>query len=327
MRNHLPTLLKIAFTVAGIAFVLARIDLASLGDILLNADPGWLLLTLLLVILSLVVRAYRWLLLLRGLGVAISFGRLVALYFVGSFFNSFLPTSFGGDVMRVVEVARDVPVDVAAGTVIVDRLTGLLMLFIMALLALPFRPAGFPDELLTLVVTVAVVGLGIGVLLLEGRLVRRFSSWLPSPLSPVGDGPVARTLQAVSAVGPRSLMGAFAVSIVFNLILTVWWWSAGRALGFAIPFTYFLLVIPFLSISLLIPSIGGLGPREVLASELFSPAVLAPVGVVIPLGAGVAISLLVFLLQRLSGLPGGPLYLWMSLRGATFPTDKEANHV
>jgi len=134
----------------------------------------------------------------------------------------------------------------------------------------------------------------------------------------VGDGPVARVLQAVTAVGWRYVGGALAVSLGFNLILAIWWWSAGRALAFSgVPFSYYLLVIPILSISLLVPSIGGLGPREYVAQTLFQGAGLLP-------GEAVALSLLVFLLQRLSGLIGGPLYLWMTLRGRRVrPTAEE----
>ena len=314
VRQRLSTLIKIVITVAGIAFVISQVDLAEVGRTLLNADPGWLLVTFLLINASLVLRAYRWQLLLRGLGVSIPFRRLVALYFVGNFFNAFLPTSFGGDVMRVVEVTRDVEPRVAAGTVIVDRLTGLLMLFVMALLALPFRPENFPPELLRLVIGVSVLGLLVGAILLEGSLLRRSGRWLPSKLSPVGEGPIARVLQAVNATGWRAVGGALLVSLVFNLILTSWWWTAARALNYTIPFTFFLLVIPILSISLLVPAIGGFGPREAVATVLFDGTVVAQGMAALPDGTGFALSALVYFLQRLSGLLGGPVYLWMTVR-------------
>ena len=315
MRERLSTLLKIAVTVGGMAFVLSNIDLERMWRTLLGTDLGWLLFTFLLVNASLVIRAFRWSILLRGLGVDVGFPRLVSLYFVGNFFNAFLPTSFGGDVMRIVEVTRDVPAGLATGTVVLDRLTGLLMLFVMALAALPFRPESFPTDVLQLVVAVSIAGLIGGALLLEGSLIRRFGRWLPPKLSPVGEGPVARVLQAVTAVGWRYVGGALAVSLVFNLVLAIWWWSAGRALAFSgVPFSYYLLVIPILSISLLVPSIGGLGPREYVAQTLFAGAGLLP-------GEAVALSLLVFLLQRLSGLIGGPLYLWMTLRGRSPQTE------
>ena len=307
IRKHASTLIKIGVTLLGLAFVLSQIELRTVSDTLLQAKPGWVVVTFALILLSLVVRAIRWLFLLRGLGVTLSVTRLVALYFVGSFFNAFLPTSFGGDVMRVIEVTRDVPAEVAAGTVIVDRLSGLLMLFAMALFALPFRPPDFPAQLLTLVIIVAVIGLVGGFILLQGTLLRRLGRFLPAILSPTGHGPVARVLAAVNAVGWPAVMKALAVSLVFNVILVLWWWSAGRALEFEISFTHYLLVIPILSISLLVPSIGGLGPREVVAQTLFASQLNND--------QAVALSLLVFFLQRLSGVLGGPIYLWMVVRG------------
>ena len=307
IRKHASTLIKIAVTVLGLAFVLSQIELQTIADTLLQAQLSWVVITFVLILASLVVRAYRWFLLLRGLGLILPIGRLIALYFVGSFFNAFLPTSFGGDVMRIVEVKRDVPAEVAAGTVIVDRLTGLLMLFVMALFALPFRPAGFPQDVLLLVVAVSIAGLAFGAILLEGSLIRRFGRFLPAALSPTGNGPVAKILSAVNAVGWQAIGQALGISLIFNLILALWWWSAGRALGISIPFTYYLLVIPILSISLLVPSIGGLGPREVVAPMLFASQIAH--------GEAVALSLLVFFLQRLSGVLGGPIYLWMLLRG------------
>lgn len=307
MRKHLPTILKVFVTIAGLAFVLSQIEIEELGETLFRADVGWLLLTFALIMSSLVIRAFRWFVLLRGLGLEIGLGRLSALYFVGNFFNAFLPTSFGGDVMRIVEVTRDVPGEIAAGTVIVDRLTGLLMLFLMALLALPFRPEDFPQDLLIFIATVSFVGLVGGIILLEGSLIRRFGGWLPGKLSPVGDGPLARVLQAVTAVGWRALLEAFGVSLFFNLVLVTWWYTAGLALRFNVNYAHYLLVVPILSLSLLVPSIGGLGPREAVAPTLFATQLAN--------GEAVALSLLVFFLQRLSGLPGGPIYLWMTLRG------------
>jgi uncharacterized membrane protein YbhN (UPF0104 family) len=308
------TLLKIAVTVGGLIFILTQIDLGDAVAQLLRADLRWAAAALLLVMSSLVLRAYRWLLLLRGLGVNLPFARLVRLYFTGHFFNAFLPTGFGGDVVRILEVARHVPGDVAAGTVLLDRLTGLLMLFVLALVALPFRPESFPPQQAAVVLAVALVGLLAGAALLDGRLLRAAGRFLPGPLSPTGEGSVARLLRAVQAVGWPALRGALLVSLVFNLMQVSWWWAAARALGLPAPFGYLLLVVPLLAITLLVPAVGGFGARESVATVLFDGAVFAGGAAPLAAGTGFALSTLVFLLERLSGLPGGPLYLWESVR-------------
>jgi uncharacterized protein (TIRG00374 family) len=315
MRKHLLNLLKIAVTVVGLALVLSEVDLRQIGQTLLQANLFWVLIGFLLMTVSLVVRAYRWQLLLQGLGIRIPFPRLVELYFVGNFFNMALPSAFGGDVVRVVEAARDVRVSVATGTVILDRLTGLVTLFVMALVAFPFQPANFPAQIFWLNAIGALVG-AIGIfILMEGSLIRRFGRWLPGPLSPLGDTPIARLLQAVQGCGWRAIGGSLLVSILFNLILVGWWLTCGLALGLRVPFSYYLLVMPALSLPLLIPSVSGLGPRELLAPTLF-----AVVGM--PAGTAVSLSLLVFIITRLSGLLGVPIYIAALVRDSRMKEDE-----
>jgi uncharacterized membrane protein YbhN (UPF0104 family) len=309
MRKNVSSILKIGVSLIGLAYVVWKVPLQEVGQLLVGLEWKWVIVAFALVTISLVLRAYRWLLLLRGLDSAIRFGRLVELYFVGNFFNAFLPSGFGGDAVRALEAARDVPANIAAGTVIVDRLTGLLMLFIMALIVLPFRPADFPDELALAIIALCVTGLIGGFVLLNGRLIIRLGAWLPGPLSPEGSGPVAKFLQAVQGCGWRAIASALGVSAVFNLLLAGWWAACGRALGLSIPYTYYLLVVPILSVILLVPSIGGLGVRESLAPTLFVGAGLSSTG-----AEAVAISLLVFIVMRMASLLGAPVYIMSTLR-------------
>lgn len=318
MPKHLFTLLKIGVTLAGLAYVLAQVPLAEISAEFTGIRWSWVIVAFILIILGVLVRAYRWLLLLRGLGVHIAFRRLTAIYFVGGFFNTFLPSGFGGDVVRVFEVAQNVPRNIAAGTVIVDRLLGMLMLFVMALLALPFRPATFPDSLLWPITAICIIGLVAGVILLEGSLIRRLDRWLPARLSVVDERqPLAKVLKAVQGSGRQAILGALAVSVILNLMLTGWWMAAGLALGYTIGYFYFLLVVPILSVALLVPSIGGLGVSESLAPLLFAGAGLSP-------AQAVPLSLLVFILVRLAGLFGAPVYIISTIRAGQAKREQSA---
>ena len=317
MKKHLSTLLKIGITLVGLYFAFRQVQFRDLLNQWQDVQWGWMLFSFVLINAGLAIRAYRWLLLLRGLGATVSLKRLVELYFVGNFFNTFLPSGFGGDVIRVSEVAQDVPNNIAAGTVIVDRLTGLLMLFVMTLVALPFRPDNFPTELVWPITAVALVGLLGGFVLLEGSLIRRFGGWLPGKLSVTNpDMPLARLLQAVQGSGRRAVFGALAVSTVFNLMLTGWWYTIGLSLGYTtVSYTYYLLVIPILSVATLVPSIGGLGVRESLAPVLFAGAGLLH-------SEAIGLSLTVFILLRLAGLVGAPIYIMTTIRnGRRQPTN------
>jgi uncharacterized membrane protein YbhN (UPF0104 family) len=307
MPKYLANLLKILITVVGVYLVLQNVSIADIVETLVEVNWFWVILAVLLMTTSLVVRAYRWRLLLVGVGSHIAFSRLITIYFIGNFFNAFLPSGFGGDVVRVVEAARDVPTDIAAGTVLVDRLTGLLTLFVMGLIGLPFRPDGFPATQTWLVLILSLGGLFGGYLLLDGRFIQRYGRWLPGKLSPVGDGPLAKLLKAVQACGWRAVWGAMGVSVLFNLMLVAWWAVCGRALDLDVPYGYYLLVIPILSVALLVPSVGGIGVRENMTPLLFAPAGVS-------FHAAVTLGILTFIIMRLTSLLGAPVYLWSNLR-------------
>jgi glycosyltransferase 2 family protein len=267
----------------------------------------WVAAGFLLFNLSLVVRAYRWQLLLCGLGVTVSLRRLIELYFVGNFFNIALPSGFGGDVVRVVEVARDVPKSTATGTVLLDRLTGLLMLFVMAIFVLPFQKDFIAPIFQWVLIIGAVAGTAGFVILLEGSMIRKFRQTVPGSLVAAGRGTIGKLLQAVQGCGWRAVFGALAVSMLFNLMLTGWWLTSGLALDLHISFFFYLVIMPLVTVPTLIPSISGLGPRELLVPTLF-----ATVGV--PPETAVSLSLLIFAIVRLSGLLGAPIYLVSLLR-------------
>jgi uncharacterized protein (TIRG00374 family) len=311
MNKRLSNLIKVTVTVIGLVIVFWRIPFRDVLRVLEDVSWGWLVVAFILVVASLFLRAFRWQILLRGVQADVRYLRLAELYFAGNFFNAFLPTGFGGDAVRMLEVARDVPGNIAAGTVIVDRITGLVMLFVMALVVLPFRPDDFSSQLTWIILISCLAGITASFVLLEGSLIRRFGSWLPGMLSPVGDGPVARVLQAVQGCGWKAIAGALGVSTIFNLMLVAWWYAAGRALGYEISYIHYLLVVPLLSMALLVPSVGGLGVRELLAPYVFTSASFSSNEAA---AQAVALSLVVFIIMRMASLLGAPVYIFSTMR-------------
>ena len=309
MKKYLGTFLRIAITVIGVVWAIRGIDFPELWAILKDANWGWVFAGFMLVTLSMPLRAWRWWVLLSGLGVRnIKFGQLVQLYYVGAFFNAFLPSGFGGDVVRVVEVAQEVPADIASGTVFLDRFTGLLVIFVIGLIGLPFRPETFPPAWALGIGVVCVVGIIAGVILLDGRLVRwignsRLGALLPKAISPVGDGPLAKFLAAVQGCGLKAISQALAISVLFFGMVIGWWTVGSYALGSPVPVLYNIVAVPVFAVALLIPSIGGLGPREMLSPSLYAGAGLGA-------EASVAISLIVYIMMRMSSLLGGLVYVY-----------------
>jgi glycosyltransferase 2 family protein len=307
VRRGLVTGIKIAVTALGLFLVLNNLDHTALAEVLASVDGWWMAAGACLMLVSLVVRAYRWQIILRGIGSSIPFNRLVELYFVGSFFNAFLPSGIGGDVVRAAEAAQDVETQEAVSSVLVDRLTGLMALLAMAVLMLPFRPSIFPDELAWLVAIVCVLGLTVGFIILDGRMLRNLISKFPKIFRKPGQGFIERLIITIESCGWSAINQALLISVVFNLIQVGWWATTGKAIGLTIPYSYYMLVVPIMAAALLIPSVGGLGVREWLAPTLFA-------GTGIGVEAAVALTILVFALERLASLLGAPVYIFASIR-------------
>jgi uncharacterized membrane protein YbhN (UPF0104 family) len=309
MRKRWWTIARLFISLGLLTFVLLTIGLERIGRTLLQADTGPLLIAFGLFVAGVVVRAVRWRALVLALDLHVPLGRLVYLYFVGTFFNTFLPTGFGGDVVRVVELSQEAQTTVVLGTVVLDRLTGLLVLFVMALLALPFTVGLLPLKIWLTIGALAAAGLVAGGLVLQGTWLRRLGRWLPGPLSLTGAGPLARAYDAVTACGWRAVATALFYSFIFNSLLVLLNYLAARAVGIHLSLTYFLVFVPVLSLALTVPiSFGGLGVREGVAVLLFTQ-----VGVDEALA--VAFSLAVYAIARITGLFGGLLYALQSIRG------------
>jgi uncharacterized membrane protein YbhN (UPF0104 family) len=308
-RGLLFNLARIALSATLLIWVLATAGLDQLAAAARGADLRLYGLALALAFAGILVRAARWLALLRAVGARVPYGRAVYLYFVGAFFNAFLPTGFGGDVVRVLEIGPGATSQQAAGTALVDRLTGFIMLFVLALAALPFAYRLLPANLALLIAGLAAAVLAGSALLFEGRLLRRLTGWLPRALSLAGDAWIGRTYAVITAIGWRGLLAALFWSLLFNLLLIAENVLVARALGLGAPAGVFFLFVPVTTATLLVPiSISGLGVREGLNVTLFGQ-----VGV--GAASAVALSLGFYSLDMAMGLVGGAVYFAAGVLG------------
>ena len=299
---------RIALSLLALVLLFREVGGQSILSALLDARLGLLLLGWALFMVGLVVRTYRWRALLEGLGLHPTFWTLLRLYLVGGFFNTFLPSGFGGDVVRVVELAQDEDRSAAVGTVLVDRMTGLLSLMVMGLIVLPFARDLAPWLRWTFL-AISVGGVIGGGLILEGRLLRRLTSRLPWGLSLVGEGPLAEIYAAVTGAGWRAVGIALAASTLFNGLNVIVYWLCARAVGIEVAWPFFFIVVPLLSLTLLIPiSVGGLGARDWVAQPLMASVAVSETQTA-------AWTLSVWAVTAAAGLVGGCLYLGQALAG------------
>ncbi|MBN1261531.1 MAG: flippase-like domain-containing protein [Anaerolineae bacterium] len=307
-QRRLQNAARIGLSLGTVALLISTLGWEEISAVLREADVRLLAFAWALFLAGIVVRTFRWRALLDGLGLHPPLGRLLYLYLVGGFFNAFLPTGFGGDVVRILELAQGEGRAAAAGTVLVDRLTGILSLMSLGLLVLPFTPDLMP-WLVAVVIAICGSGLVAGFLVLDGRLLTWLSARLPGPFSLTGEGAAARIYAAVIGCGPRAIWTALAYSTVFNLINITVSWLCGRAVGIAVGMGFYFVTVPLLSLTLLVPiSVGGLGVRDWVAQPLFGSVGIAAV-------PAAAMSLSAYAVTAGAGLVGGLLYLITGVRG------------
>jgi len=315
VRQHAGNALKIVVSAGLMVYLFWQIDLDTTLDAILGANLWWLLAAFIVFEFTFLLRALRWRALIRGWGASVPIKDLVVWYLVGSFFNSVLPTGFGGDVLRVYELSRQVDDPVlAANSVVVDRYLGLMVLLGMGLIAVPFGAGYVSQQVVWTLAALFVAGLAGGVLVLNQRLWRTASQRIPI-VGRLLAGKLSGLAETTSRYSTRSLIDATLMSFIFNVTLIGFNVLLGFALDIHVPLRYFLIFIPITSAVLMLPSVWGLGLREISYATLFPM-----VGVAEPVA--VSLSLLVYANTLVTGLIGGVIYLLSGARGYWQPTGK-----
>jgi uncharacterized protein (TIRG00374 family) len=309
-RNRLLNILRVVVSLVGVLLIVLTQDMDEVIGLLGGMDWLLFLAGLVLFVSSVPVRAYRWGSLVWALDVRARWWRLVALYFVGSFFNLFLPTGFGGDAVKMFELSRDEHKAAAAiSSVLVDRFLGLFVLFALALLALLGGNGLVAPELRVLIVVVFGASLTGVILLLQRTWIEAWGRRLGVDRL-LGRIKILRELyESLHLYGAAALLKATAASLVFNLILIVGYYFLGLAVGIHLPLWYYFLFVPIISVLLLVPSVGGLGIREGATVFLFSQ--LENVG----RSRALALALAYDMTMLTIGLIGAIIYLVQGVQG------------
>ena len=135
--HHSLTLLQVAVTVGLLWWLFHDPERRAVMAAALNAaDWRWIMLAIVAAGVCEFFGILRWQLFLRMLHIELPLRETTNLFFIGAFFNQFLPGTTGGDVVRVIFLMQDHPENKTEGflSVAVDRLLAVLVLVIMGLL-------------------------------------------------------------------------------------------------------------------------------------------------------------------------------------------------
>lgn len=134
LRKNLTTALKISVSVALIYFIFTKIDFKDVAQVLSTAKPLWLLSAFLLFVFSKILNAFRLNLYFHVIDVKLTQLSNLKLYLLGMFYNLFLPGGIGGDAYKgyVIQKRFQVGTRKVVGVLLLDRLSGLLLILIIA---------------------------------------------------------------------------------------------------------------------------------------------------------------------------------------------------
>ncbi len=257
--------LRIAVTVAFLAILLSRAHGAE--DVI---PEGHHLRTVMLLVAAVIVTligvvlsAWRWQRVLCLFDARIPIRTLASYYLVSLFIGTVLPTTIGGDVLRVSRAAHDVGTPTAFGSVVLERLTGFIALPLIVAIGFSIDPSIIDREHAWLAVLAAAITLGVLALILfvagHPRIAGRFAdreNWTRF-IGAVHVG-VDRLLRR-----PKDAIPVLATAVVYQFSVIAVFAIVFAALDLDVPAAAILAFVPAVLMVQVLPiSISGLGVRE-----------------------------------------------------------------
>ncbi|MGH1363265.1 MAG: lysylphosphatidylglycerol synthase transmembrane domain-containing protein [Calditrichia bacterium] len=303
MKKLAFNLLRFGVSIGLLVYLVYLADVDKIVLALRQADEVWLTLALAIFVVSVFLFTVRWQLLLKGVGISVPYGSLMRYYLIGYFFNNFLPTTIGGDVSRAYNLAlhTDQKSDSIA-SVLMERILGLLATLSLAAVALLLVLNRFSSSMRFAIATVVLMML-IGALMFFLALLHPYfyshACKLFSRISIMGiGGKIVQLLESIHAYrnSVKTVIAGFLLSLACQLLLVWMNYVLALSLGLDVDFSYLMLVVPVTFAIGLLPSINGLGVRDlgyetlltrvgVTSAEALS---LSFLNTIIPLSAGVA---------------------------------------
>ena len=310
MRRILFSTIKILISLALLYLALRKVNLTELASRINNlASLGWIVVAIAVTFLQIFIGVLRWRTVSSECGAPLGLQQAMRYNLIGAFFNQTLPSSIGGDAVRLWLVARGgAGWRAATYSIFVDRAIGLIALAIVIVASLPwsYNLIGDPHgrSALLLVDFAALAG-GVGFLVLGA---------LPWPWLKRWWG--THHLHACAVIANRVIFSrrhgpAIAVlSILVHVLAVVIAWCVVQSIAAPVVFgQIFQLVPPVMLITMLPISIAGWGVREATMGLAFGYAGLLP-------NEGVNISLLYGAVTFLVGAFGGLVWIFSAEKAA-----------
>lgn len=264
-------IIRLLVTAVLVAFVLSRVDWSEFRSVVGEVRPGLLLLGYALNLVMVALNTWRWQVLVRPLRAVVSLWTLGSYYFVCMFFNNFMPTSIGGDVMRVLDLARHTKDRSSAmASIMVERLLGLYALLPIGLVAFVLLDPELPERRWFLVAEAGMAAAFLfGTLAIRRRTIRRIEPLL-RPLAPMlekfdAKRKAGRLYDCLDAYKDRKgpVIAALLLSVLSRAVWVYGCWVLAESVGIDLRPAHFFLIMPLVEVGRMLPiSLAGIGIRE-----------------------------------------------------------------
>jgi uncharacterized protein (TIRG00374 family) len=308
----------LVLTAAAVGYLVWKIDLGTTLDILRGADLWWFALSAAIMAGTVPVLALRWGWLLGAHGIHEGVPWLTRAYFVAYTVGQILPTSLGGDAVRVVETTRrhQGRATVVTGTVVLERGVGGAATVALGALGFLLSIGEYDVSAYLWLEGVFVFGTLVLGFLFFARSARPLLRRTQPILERVRlAGPLRDFYEGIHHYRgrPRLLGEVLAVTLVVQAVRILSIWAAAKAVGIGLDPRIYFVFGPLLFLVMLVPfTLNGIAVREA-----FFVSFLGSVGV----GANQAFAagFLFFLVTVLLALPGAFVLLREGIRRETRP--------
>ncbi|MGO4716406.1 lysylphosphatidylglycerol synthase transmembrane domain-containing protein [Bradyrhizobium sp. 2TAF24] len=309
MRQFVLVALKILISGALLYLALRGVNVGAILARMNQISFGWLAFAIGVTLLQILLGALRWCEITARCDAPLSAAQALRFNLIGSFFNQTLPSSIGGDAVRLWLVNRTgAGWRAATYSVLVDRAIGLIALAILIVGSLPWSYQLIGDAhgraALSLIDITALAG-GLAFLAF-GRLSWSWlTAWLPT-----------KHIHACAVIANKVIFNRRSGPLIAVLSLTIHVLTAVIAWGvvrsIAAPATFaqvFLLIPPIILLTMLPISIAGWGVREATMMVAFGYAGL-------PQADGLVVSLLYGAVSFAVGAFGGLVWILSAEKAA-----------
>jgi uncharacterized membrane protein YbhN (UPF0104 family) len=309
MRQFLLSTLKILISAALLYLALRKVNLAELAARIDVSSLVWLALAIAMTFLQIFIGVLRWRAISAACGAPLGLQQAMRYNLIGTFFNQTLPSSIGGDAVRLWLVAHNgAGWRAATYSIFVDRAIGLIALAIMVVASLPwsYHLIGDPQGRLALfIVDLAALCAGTGFLVLGQLRWPWLKQWWAT-----------HHVHACAVIADRVILSRkhgpaiVALSLMVHVLAAVIAWCAAQSIEAPVSFDQiFLLIPPVMLITMMPVSIAGWGVREASMGLAFGYAGLIA-------NEGVNVSLLYGAVNFLVGAFGGLVWIFSAEKAA-----------